>query len=242
MAPTPHRPQRCWRREAWDSALPTSVHARPPHPCPPTFLTPVCPPSSLVCPPRPRSTLLARLQASIHVHPPHPHLPTSPLSARLTCLPTSVHVHPPHPVCRLSPCPPSSPVCSSHPSARLTPVCLPQPCLLSSPVCPPTHSPPSSAWSKCLTRLRRPTFPWGLGLQEVPTLVQRPRAGGPAQSGSVRCSRSPQDTASRTHMAAQAGGRPCMRVGKGEGAVASAGSSGKGSPSRTQKAPDTNRA
>lgn len=58
----------------------------------------------------------------------------------------------------------------------------------------------------------------------------------------IPSSRSPQDTASRTHMAAQAGGRPCMRVGKGEGAVASAGSSGKGSPSRTQKAPDTNRA
>ena len=299
MAPTPHRPQRCWRREAWDSALPTSVHARPPHPCPPTFLTPVRPPSSLlsahlphssahlapgppsspvckpqsmstlltpICPPHPcppalpvcppqststRLTLSARLSpcppsspvcsshpcmpTSVHVRPPHP-------PAHLTRLPISVHVHPPHPVCRLSPCPPSSPVCSSHPSARLTPVCLPQPCLLSSPVCPPTHSPPSSAWSKCLTRLRRPTFPWGLGLQEVPTLVQRPRAGGPAQSGSVRCSRSPQDTASRTHMAAQAGGRPCMRVGKGEGAVASAGSSGKGSPSRTQKAPDTNRA
>ena len=181
--------------------------------------------------------------------PPHPSLPAS------------VHARPPHPSACLSPCPPSSPICPPqsmsalltrlpasvhvpppHPSALLTPVCPPQPCLLSSPVCPFAHGPPSSPWSKCLTRLRRDQpFPGGLASGRHP-LWSKDQGSGGQQSGSRRCSCGPRDTASRTHTAPQAGGRPCVRVGKRESAVASAGSSGKGSPSRTQRAPDFNRA
>lgn len=140
--------------------LPTSVHARPPHPCPPTFLTPICPPSSLL---------------SAHLSPGPPSSPVckpQSMSALLT------------PICPPHPCPPASPVCPPQSTSALltrlliSPICPPHPSAHFTPVCPPAHGPPSSPWSKCLMRLRRPTFPWGLGLQEVPTLVQRPRAGG----------------------------------------------------------------
>ena len=206
--------------------LPTSPVC-PPHPS--TRLTPVCLPQSMstlltpvlptspVCPPQSMSTLLTHLPTS-------PVCPPQSMSALLTRLPASVHVPPP------------------HPSALLTPVCPPQPCLLSSPVCPFAHGPPSSPWSKCLTRLRRDQpFPGGLASGRHP-LWSKDQGSGGQQSGSRRCSCGPRDTASRTHTAPQAGGRPCVRVGKRESAVASAGSSGKGSPSRTQRAPDFNRA
>lgn len=219
------------RGEAWDSDLPTSPQSAHFSPCPPppsplsahlphsylpTFLTPVFAtspqvhPSSPICKPQSMSALL------LPICPPHP-CPPAP-----TRLPASVHVRPPHPSAHLTHLP-TSPV-------RPLPTPLAHP-----PMVRPPHS-----WSKCLMRLRRPTFPGG-SAQEVPTLVQRPRAGA---STVWECEVLSQPTGHciPTHMAAQAGGRPCMRVGKGEGAVASAGSSGKGSPSRTQKAPDTNRA
>ena len=211
-------------------------------------------PTSPVCPPQSMSALLTRLPASIHVHSPHPsahltHPHASPLSACLSpCPPSSPRFCPPRLSAHLSPCPPSSPVCLPQSMSLLltrlpsSPVCPPQPCLLSSPVCPFAHGPPSSPWSKCLTRLRRDQpFPGGLASGRHPPWSKDQGSGG-QQSGSRRCSCGPRDTASRTHTAPQAGGRPCVRVGKRESAVASAGSSGKGSPSRTQRAPDFNRA
>ena len=146
MAPTPHRPKRCWRREAWDSALPTSSQSARLSPCPPSS-----PPSAHLTP----------------VHPPH------------TCLPASVHVHPPHPSAHLARLPASVHVRPPHPSALLTPVRPPQPCLLSSPVCPSTHGPPSSPWSKCLTRLRRDQlFPGGSASGRHPPWSKDRGSGG----------------------------------------------------------------
>lgn len=156
-------------REAWTQicpphpVCPPSPLAWPSSPCPPTFLTPICPPSSLPAPHHsPRSTL--RPSASLN---PCPFL--TPF-AHLT------PVRPPHPSARLSPRPPSSPVCSSHPSAHLT---RPPTSPLSAH---PAHGPPSSPWSKCLMRLRRPTFPWGSASRRCPPW-SRSRGPGAAQSG-----------------------------------------------------------
>ena len=229
--------ERCGPRPTWapmlleerglglSSARLTSVC--PPHLCLPTsplstLLTPICLPQSIsafltpICPPRPC------LQASVRVRPPHP-------SALLTHLPASVHVRPPHS------CVPASAICP------------PQPCPLSSPVCPPAQGPSSSPWSKRLTRLRwDQPFPGGSASGRRPPW-SRDRGLRGQHSLGVGGARAAQwgglgDAASRTHTAPQAGGRPRMRVGWGEDAVASAGSSGKGSPSRTEKAPDANRA
>lgn len=237
MAPAPHGPQRCWRREAWDSALPAS---------------PLSAHLTLVHPSYPH------LPASVHLCLPHPSaclnpcLPSSPLSAllalvckprsvsaHLSRLPASVHVRPPHPSAHLTP------VHLPHPCLPASPICPPQPCPLSSPVCPPAQGPPSSPWSKRLRSLRRDQpFPGGSASGRRPPWSRDQGLRGQHSLG-VGGARAAQwgglgDAVSWTHTAPQAGGRPCMRVGWGEGAVASAGSSGKGSPSRTEKAPDAN--